>query len=109
MKLDNAHWLGLRGGHKQRMTTAQWREILLAHEERITVRGHVRTLVATSLGHGVVEVGVSVFCGQDHPHVFVNVVLVHNERVARQVIGWIVRTGVRIPHTGGRTCAGSAR
>lgn len=57
MTLDNAHWM--RRGHKQRMTCSQWREILLAEQDKIIVRGRVRTLVAKNLGAGVVEVGIA--------------------------------------------------
>jgi hypothetical protein len=41
---------------KERMTTAQWRAILLSHRDRILVKGIFRQLQAKSLGFGVVEV-----------------------------------------------------
>ena len=56
MRLNDAHW-NVRG-YKQRMTTKQWREILLASKDRIIVGGLVRTLASKSLGAGVVEVGL---------------------------------------------------
>ncbi len=55
MELNGAHWNAR--GYKQRMTIAQWRQILLQHGERITVGGLVRTLTAKKIGAGVVEVG----------------------------------------------------
>ncbi len=40
----------------QRMTTTEWRQILLEEKDTIIVRGRVRQLVAKSLGAGVVEI-----------------------------------------------------
>lgn len=40
----------------QRMTTADWRKVLLAEADKIIYRGSVVRLVAKSIGHGVVEV-----------------------------------------------------
>lgn len=57
MALSNAHWT-LRN-YKQRMTTAEWRSILLADGDRIVVNGCLEQLVARSLGYGVVEVQIA--------------------------------------------------
>ena len=43
----------------QRMTTAEWRTVLLAERDSIIIDGLVRRLVATHLGAGVVEVRVA--------------------------------------------------
>jgi len=53
---------GLSDGHwqiedfKQRITEAEWRKILLGDYDTITCKGHVRKLVASKMGYGVVEV-----------------------------------------------------
>ena len=41
----------------ERMTTAQWKAVLLAEVDKIFCKGHLRRLVAKRLGAGVVEVG----------------------------------------------------
>ena len=43
----------------QRMRDKEWAEILLANEDKITVRGRLRQLVAKKLGYGVVEITLS--------------------------------------------------
>ena len=52
--LDAAHWT--IPNHKQRLTTKQWRSILLEDLDAIIFKGHIRPLRAQSLGHGIVEV-----------------------------------------------------
>lgn len=39
----------------QRVTTAEWREMLLADQDRPIIRGHLRRIVGKVLGAGVVE------------------------------------------------------
>lgn len=53
-QLDDGHWLA--ESFKQRMPAKQWREILLAGNDRILVSGELRQLIAKRLGLGVVEV-----------------------------------------------------
>jgi hypothetical protein len=40
----------------QRMTTKQWKQILLNEQDRVIFQGHLITLKAKRLGSGVVEV-----------------------------------------------------
>ena len=54
MKLDNAHWRNEH--HEQRMTREQWREILLEEQDKIIVKGCLRTFKARHLGAGVYAV-----------------------------------------------------
>jgi hypothetical protein len=49
------HWL--LESYKQRMTTRQWRDVLLNNEDKIIFRGRLRQLIAIPVGAGVVEVG----------------------------------------------------
>jgi hypothetical protein len=49
-----AHWQ--LEDYAQRMTTAQWRKLLLNHEDTVTFNGRVRQLKARNLGSGVKEV-----------------------------------------------------
>jgi hypothetical protein len=42
--------------YKQRMTTKEWKLILLNHDDYVTYNGRVYDLVAKKLGFGVVEV-----------------------------------------------------
>lgn len=42
--------------YTERMTTAQWKAILLAYRDSVVFKGCVRRLVAKRLGAGVVEV-----------------------------------------------------
>lgn len=51
---NNEHWQ--REDYRQRMTTAQWKKILLRGEDTIIVRGRLRTLKARNLDAGVVEI-----------------------------------------------------
>ncbi len=53
-KRHEAHWM--IGDYKQRMTTGQWKVILLNNNDTVTYAGRVRQLVAKKLGYGVVEV-----------------------------------------------------
>lgn len=41
--------------HTQRVTRAQWRDALLSNQDRIIIRGYVRTLQAFDIGCGVME------------------------------------------------------
>jgi len=43
--------------YRERITTKEWKEALLNGDDRIMFHGHLRTLVAKSLGSGVVEIG----------------------------------------------------
>ena len=51
---NNQHWV--REEYRQRMTTKQWREILLDDDDSVIFKGLVRKLIGKSIGHGVVEV-----------------------------------------------------
>lgn len=42
--------------YSERFTTAQWKQILLDHRDRIIYKGCVCQLIAKKLGYGVVEV-----------------------------------------------------
>ena len=52
--LNCAHWVV--EAYRQRMTTKEWKTILLDSGDKIIVHGNLRQLKAESLGHGVVEV-----------------------------------------------------
>lgn len=52
--LSDNHWT--MEAYRQRMTTKEWKKLLLANEDSIIFRGHVRRLIAKSLGCGVVEI-----------------------------------------------------
>ncbi len=54
MGRDNAHWV--REDYRQRMTTKQWKKLLLDKEDGLIFHGRVRQLKAKSLGAGVYEV-----------------------------------------------------
>lgn len=45
--------------HRQRMTTKEWRTVLLDGADEVFIHGHLRQLVAKNLGAGVVEVSVA--------------------------------------------------
>jgi len=51
---NEAHWT--MEDYRQRMTSEEWKRILLASEDTIIFRGKLRRLVAKNIGHGVVEV-----------------------------------------------------
>lgn len=53
--LSSNHW-NLKD-YKQRMTTQDWKKILLDEADQIIFRGNLVQLKAKSLGCGVVEVG----------------------------------------------------
>ncbi len=54
MSLSPNHWrIPI---YAQRMTTAEWRDVLLNHGDTIIYRGNVVQLVAKRLGAGVVEI-----------------------------------------------------
>lgn len=52
--LDDQHWQ--LESYRQRMTTNEWRQLLLNHDDIVTFKGRVRKLLANRLGGGVVEV-----------------------------------------------------
>jgi len=52
--LSNGHWQS--ENFSERMTTKEWREVLLDHGDKLIFRGHLRQLKATSLGAGVYEI-----------------------------------------------------
>lgn len=54
MSLNDGHWLFKN--YSQRMTTKEWKEILLNEQDKIIVNGNPVRLKAKSLGCGVVEV-----------------------------------------------------
>ena len=54
MLLSNNHWV--LESFRQRMTTKEWREILLDNCDHVIFNGVGRTLVAKNLGYDVVEV-----------------------------------------------------
>ena len=51
---DSRHWED--EDYRQRMTSKQWRELLLANEDKCIFHGRLRKLVADNLGAGVFEV-----------------------------------------------------
>lgn len=59
---DDEHWTN--ENHKQRMTSKEWRNLLLDKEDGMIFRGHLRRLVAKSLGAGVVEVSKAILDGK---------------------------------------------
>lgn len=52
--LSNAHWT--LKYHKQRMTTKQWKRVLLDGNDTMMFNGNIIQLKAKRLGYGVVEV-----------------------------------------------------
>jgi len=51
---DSQHWTF--EDYKQRMTTKEWKQLLLHHEDTVIYNGLIRQLQAKKLGYGVVEV-----------------------------------------------------
>jgi len=51
---NDAHWKF--EDYRQRMTTKEWKEILLRHEDSVVFKGRLRKLKAKNLGAGAVEV-----------------------------------------------------
>jgi hypothetical protein len=51
---DQAHWL--YENYVQRMTTKEWKQVLLNEDDTIIFKGRLWRLKARSLGYGVVEV-----------------------------------------------------
>ncbi len=51
---DIPHWVSET--YTQRITTKQWKVMLLAGYDTLTFQGRVRTLEAKNLGAGVVEI-----------------------------------------------------
>ena len=45
----------LADNYRTRATKEQWKKMLLNERDRIIVRGHIRQIIAKSLGAGVVE------------------------------------------------------
>ena len=54
MILSQGHWVYV--DFQQRMTTKEWKQLLLNEQDQIIFRGNLRKLVAKSLGYGVVSV-----------------------------------------------------
>jgi hypothetical protein len=54
MLRENRHWTV--EDYKQRLTTKQWKTILLNEDDKIIFKGRLRQLVAKNLGAGVVEI-----------------------------------------------------
>ena len=52
--LSDGHWTMEK--FTQRITTKQWKEILLNEDDKFIARGYLRQLSAKRLGAGVVEV-----------------------------------------------------
>ena len=52
--LDNAHWQF--EGHTQRVTTKQWKAILLEERDQLIFHGRLRQLKARNMGAGVYEI-----------------------------------------------------
>ncbi len=53
-KRDERHWL--TDTYRQRMTTGQWKVMLLNHYDQVRYKGKLYKLEAKNLGYGVVEV-----------------------------------------------------
>lgn len=54
-ELATGHWQSEQ--FSERMTTKEWREVLLNHGDSVIFHGHLRKLKARSLGAGVYEIG----------------------------------------------------
>ena len=54
MKLSENHWV--MPFYQQRMTKAEWREILLAEQDTLIFKGTICKLVAENMGFGIVSV-----------------------------------------------------
>ena len=52
--LDEQHWRF--PDYRQRITTKNWKALLMNNDDGIIFHGRVMKLVGSSLGHGVVEV-----------------------------------------------------
>ncbi len=48
------HWI--REDYKQRITTKEWKTILLNKDDSVIFKGRLRKLIAKNLGVGVVEI-----------------------------------------------------
>ena len=51
---NDAHWVF--EDYKQRVTTKEWKQLLLDQNDSVVFRGHVRKLVGKNLGAGVYEI-----------------------------------------------------
>lgn len=56
MEWENRFWYV--EDHTQRITTKDWKEVLLDNRDKLIKQGHIRQLVAKNLGYGVVEVSL---------------------------------------------------
>ena len=54
MALDEQHWTF--DNYKQRMTSKEWRFILLNSDDHIIYKGRLLPLISKKLGYGIVEV-----------------------------------------------------
>ena len=52
--IEDGHWK--HETYTQRLTTREWKLVLLHTDDHITFEGRVRKLVAKKLGYGVVEI-----------------------------------------------------
>lgn len=52
--LDDGHWTSIN--YRQRITRAQWREMLLNYDDNIIYHGRVYRFKAKNLGAGVYEI-----------------------------------------------------
>ena len=52
--LDDGHWIF--ENHVQRITTKQWKGLLLEKDDYIVCNGEIRQLVGVNLGCGVMEI-----------------------------------------------------
>lgn len=59
-KVSGKFWEACGDTHRQRMTTAEWRQILLDDEDQLITRGRLRRLKGTPIGAGVIEVSMVV-------------------------------------------------
>lgn len=51
---NNSHWVF--EDYTQRVTTKEWKQLLLEHNDSVVFKGHVRKLKARNLGAGVYEI-----------------------------------------------------
>ena len=52
--LDKQHWV--YPDYRQRITTKEWKALLLNDDDRIIFHGRVTKLISINLGYGVIEV-----------------------------------------------------
>ena len=52
--LDNRHWT--IGDFKERMTTKEWKELLINFQDKIIYKGKITKIIPKDLGAGVIEI-----------------------------------------------------